>query len=74
MNKVSGGASRLAAWHPSGWKGQPVSRAGRRRIVSSQEHKAIQDMTHEEVAAALPGGDQGRCQASCRYAAANRYH
>ena len=36
------------------WKGSPREWRGKEKIVSAQEHKAIEDMTHEEVAAALP--------------------
>jgi hypothetical protein len=35
-------------------KERPAGGAGRRKTVSEQENKAIHDMTHEEVVAALP--------------------
>lgn len=38
--------------------------------MSSQEHKAIQDMTHEEVAAALPGLREEATRADARLHAA----
>src|SRR3712207_5099629 len=43
------GASGVPAWHHFRWTG-----AIRRRTMSEAENKAIKEMTHEEVLAALP--------------------
>jgi hypothetical protein len=43
---------------------------GRRKIVSEQENKAIRDMTHEEVAAALPRLREEATKAEARVHAA----
>jgi hypothetical protein len=51
-------------------KGSPASGTGRRRTVSAEVHKAIQDMDHEEVAAALPKLREEAARADARVHAA----
>jgi hypothetical protein len=53
-----------------GGKDIPAGGAGRRRTVSAEESKAIQDMNHEEAAAALPKLREEAAKADARVHAA----